>query len=448
VFPAARIRKDVLNINELKWIDGFFSKIRKHIFVRETDNVLILPPNKVFKLNKTGLKLVLHLLKKHKITKFPGILDSERAEQVHNFFCDLKSFYLGCVENPDERKAVERTVFDLNFTRLPILGEIAVTYRCNNKCLFCYADCDIKRTGELDPAGIKKIIDIFKNKAKIPFFSFTGGEPLLRKDLEKMISYAKKTGLQINLITNGTLADKKRAKSLYKSGLRTAQVSIESHDSETHDLLTGSAGSFDKTLSGIKSLQDAGISVQTNTTISRINEPEIEKLPAFIKNLGIRRFSMNLYIPSGRGLYNKELFLPYSETGQVIEKIRKQAIKEDLTFFWYSPVPYCYYNPVARGLGNKSCAAMDGLLSVSPSGDVLPCSSYPESMGSLLDQSFDSIWFSERARFFKNKKYMPEECGDCSKFTACQSACPLYWKYAGTGEIRNCAVKKEAAEIL
>lgn len=423
---------------ELKWIEHFFAKIKKYIFVREIDSILILPPNKVYKLNESGLKMIIHMQEGGKIKNYPGIENGERAKQVHNFFCDLKSFYLGCMQNPDTGRAVERTTYDLNFTKLPILGEIAVTYRCNNRCLFCYADCDYKSTAELDLYSIKRVIDIFKDKAKIPFFSFTGGEPLIRDDLEKMISYACRTGLQVNLITNGTQADKSRAKSLYKSGLRTAQVSIESDDKEIHDLLTGTAGSFEKTISGIKAFKDAGISVQTNTTLSKINAPQIEKLPAFLKSLGIERFAMNLYIPSGRGLYNKRLFFPYSETGHVIEIIRKTAASEGLTFFWYSPVPYCHYNPVARGLGNKSCAAMDGLLSVSPKGDVLPCSSYPEPMGKLLEHSFESIWFSERARFFKNKKFMPEECEGCSKFSACQSACPLYWKYAGTREIRNC----------
>ena len=51
---------------------------------------------------------------------------------------------------------------------------------------------------------------------------------------------------------------------------------------------------------------------------------------------------------------------------------------------WYSPTPMCLFNPLADGLGNKSCAACDGLLSVAPNGDVLPCSSYPQPVGNLL----------------------------------------------------------------
>ncbi len=58
-------------------------------------------------------------------------------------------------------------------------------------------------------------------------------------------------------------------------------------------------------------------------------------------------------------------------------------------------------------------------------------------MGNLLRQSFQDIWFSSRAQFFKTEGYAPAECGGCESFTACQAACPLYWRYAGTSEIRN-----------
>jgi radical SAM protein with 4Fe4S-binding SPASM domain len=120
----------------------------------------------------------------------------------------------------------------------------------------------------------------------------------------------------------------------------------------------------------------------------------------------------------------------------VIDRVRVAARRAGLVFYWYSPIPHCHYNTIARGLGNKSCAAMDGLLSVSPAGDVLPCSSYPLPMGNLLEKDFHSVWFSERAQFFKKKLYAPPECKGCDSFTACQAACPLYWKQAGTAEIR------------
>jgi radical SAM protein with 4Fe4S-binding SPASM domain len=285
-----------------------------------------------------------------------------------------------------------------------------------------------------------------------------------------MVRHARRLGIEVNLVTNGTLADRARARSLARAGLRTAQVSIEAPDAETHDDLTARPGSFDLTLAGIRNLRAAGISVQTNTTVTALNAHLALLMPAFLKSLGIERFAMNLYIPMARqrtaervagapaggadggadpaasgpaasgpaaAVRTDPLFFPYSRIGPVIDAVRAAARAEGLVFYWYSPTPHCLYNPIARGLGNKSCAAMDGLLSIAPTGDVLPCSSYPKPMGNLLRDGFREIWFSEGARHFKRKEYAPAACTGCGSFRACQAACPLYWDRAGTAEIRN-----------
>ncbi|HEY9593567.1 MAG TPA: radical SAM protein, partial [Spirochaetia bacterium] len=230
-----------------------------------------------------------------------------------------------------------------------------------------------------------------------------------------------------------------RARSLRRAGLSTAQVSLESPDAATHDALTARPGSHARTLAGIRCLQDAGISVQTNTTVCARNAVDAPRMPGFLRSIGVRRFAMNLYLPpvGGDERITEQLFVPYGRAGAIVESVRDAARAEEATFYWYSPLPHCHYNTIARGLGNKSCAAMDGLLSVSAAGEVLPCSSYPEPVGNLLETGFREIWFSGRARYFKNKEYAPAACAGCDSFTACQAACPLYWRYAGTAEIRN-----------
>ncbi len=438
----------------LSWIDDFFRETGRHIFAREEDGVVILPPNQVYKANATGIAVVRHMLAGGRVSAIPGIEQPERAAQVVDFVSGLRALSLG-QSRPDGLSPVESIPYTFQYTTLPILGEIAVTYRCNNACLFCYAGCsgastrgragmprDLAGGREMSIAEVRRVIRVFKEDARIPFFSLTGGEPLLRGDLEEMIRFARSLGLEVNLITNGILADARRARSLFKAGLRTAQVSVEGPEASLHDQLTARPGSFQATLAGIRSLQAAGVSVQTNTTISAVNAAAADSMPAFLKSLGVSRFAMNLYLPPGAaredaGPFAERLFFPYEKAGTVVERVRAAALKAGLTFYWYSPLPHCHYNTVARGLGNKSCAAMDGLLSVSPAGDVLPCSSYPESMGNLMRQGFRDIWFSERAGFFKNKRYAPEECSGCGSFTACQAACPLYWRYAGTAEIRG-----------
>jgi radical SAM protein with 4Fe4S-binding SPASM domain len=104
---------------------------------------------------------------------------------------------------------------------------------------------------------------------------------------------------------------------------------------------------------------------------------------------------------------------------------------------WYSPLPLCIFNTVAEGLGNRGCAAADGLLHVGPAGDVLPCSSFAhgEALGNLLRQPFDEIWQSEPARFFRGKRMMPPRCAGCPDAAACQGACVLYWRGVGLAEL-------------
>ncbi|HRZ90746.1 MAG TPA: radical SAM protein, partial [Spirochaetia bacterium] len=384
-----------------------------------------------------------------RLDDFPG-LNAGRARETDVFFRSLEAALSG--RRPD----ADRVAYDFSFTRLPVLAELAVTYRCNNRCRFCYAGCSAgtgcRRPGtagaeepasgrseieDLPARDLEKILRIFKEEAKVPFFSFTGGEPLLREDLPRLVRYAVRIELRTNLVTNGTLATPSLARDLFRAGLRTAQVSLEAPEEELHDDLCGAAGAWERSVAGIRALMEAGISVQTNTTAVRTNLDALEGMPALAKSLGLRRMSLNLFIPTARSPEADALFVPYREIGPVVDRVRKRALEAGVEFLWYSPTPMCLYNPLARGLGNKNCAACDGLLSVNPRGDVLPCSSWDEGVGNLLSDGFEKVWFGDRAAALKNKEYAPAECRTCPAFAACQAACPLYWSYAGYGEIEE-----------
>ncbi len=431
-------------------LESIYRALKPWMLFRSADAVLILPPNRVYKLGGSGADVLAFLEKGGSLATIPG-MDAAKVGDLERFFAELEAASAG------RAVSLERVPYDFDFTRLPVLGELALTYRCNERCRFCYAGCGAAGEGcgaagegsvpsgacetrELSTAEAKRVIDIFRDEAKIPFFSFTGGEPLLRSDLEELGAYAVGRGLRINLITNGSLATPERARSLKEAGFDTAQVSLESADPATHDDLAGVKGAFSRTVAGIRSLLEAGIAVQTNTTVTAVNRSALATLPAFLRTLGVRRFSMNLFIPSGRGLADRGLFVPYAEIGVIVDSVRRAAHTEGIDFLWYSPTPYGLYNPVARGLGNKSCAAADGLLHVSPTGEVLPCSSWPEGLGNVLTRPFANIWFSERARHLKLKHEAPAACAGCAAFVACQGACPLYWRYAGYGELASCRI--------
>jgi radical SAM protein with 4Fe4S-binding SPASM domain len=436
------------------WVDPYFAHIRRHFEVRAEDELLIVMPNQAYKLNRTGLRVLRYLKDGGSIADVLGRLgeDAQRRAELFHFLCDFRSLMKGCLRDVAGRKAVRFQTHPQTFNALPVLSEIALTYRCNLRCRFCYAGCNCRGPGEPAPRQpemttdeVVRVLGIIRRDAQVPSLSFTGGEPTLREDLAELVRRAVQTDLRVNLITNGVcMADGDLATRLKAAGLASAQVSLEGPDADIHDELTGVRGSFERTLAGLAALRDAGVHVHTNTTINALNATHLSALVRLAARLGLERISMNLVIPAGTAS-DRVLQVSYRQVGALILAARQAARQAGIEFLWYSPTPLCLFNPIAEGLGNKSCAACDGLLSVSPGGEVLPCSSYPESVGHLLRQPFREVWDSARAAFFRRKAYAPRECEGCADFGPCAGACPLYWDAMGTTELKRESVSVEGA---
>ena len=119
---------------DLSWAYDFWASVRDYVFVREEDNVVILPPNMVYKTNETGVKVLRFLDSGRRFDKSAGF-DDEKLGDIGRFLTEIRDICDG------RDVPTERIAYGFDFTRLPILGEIAVTYRCNNRCQFCYAGC-------------------------------------------------------------------------------------------------------------------------------------------------------------------------------------------------------------------------------------------------------------------------------------------------------------------
>jgi radical SAM protein with 4Fe4S-binding SPASM domain len=348
---------------------------------------------------------------------------------------------MGCFRENQERRAVEYVPYNRYFYNYPILSEIAVTYRCNASCEFCYIDGKDK-VEELLTEEMKIILFKIKEEAKVPSVSFTGGEPTLRADLFELIKYARSINLRVNLITNGVNIDERYARLLKDAGLNSVQISLESGDKDEHEYLTKVKGSFNKVLSAIKYIKDNGIFVHTNTTINRLNKQSLAKLVDISKELGTNRLSMNMLMPCGNAANNKDLWVSYTEIGEIVREVGFYAKEKGVEFMWYSPTPFCIFNPVEYGLGNKTCAAAHGLLSVNPLGDILPCSSLNISLGNLLKNNFDEIWFSKKALYYRMLEFAPSSCKSCSLFYVCGAGCPIYFEKVGLSEIMDKSISR------
>lgn len=427
----------------LAWIDEFIDNIRPYVRVRERDSILIKMPNQAFRLNATGARVMRFLLEGGEVGALLREAGEDKAPEIAGFLSAVKRALEGVLRETDRCPAVEVRPLEVSFSSLPILAEIALTGRCNLRCVFCYAGCGCRvedRHGrrEMSREEVKQVIDRVRNEAEVPSLSFTGGEPTLRSDLADLVGYAaREKGMRVNLITNGTLISRGLAESLQHASLSSAQVSIEGASAAVHDAVTGVRGSFEQSLSGIANLRAAGIHVHANTTINRLNFDECVGMPRLAAELGIDRFSMNLIIPSGSASVNSEQLVRYEEAGPLLERVISVSAECGVEFMWYSPTPICLFNPVLHGLGNKGCSACDGLLSVDSNGDVLPCSSWREPVGNILESGFDAIWEGAGARAYRSKSQAHPGCSDCDSFPVCHGACPLYWRHFGYSELER-----------
>lgn len=428
----------------LEWIDEYVARLRGYVFVRGEDQLLIKVPNEAYKLNASGVRILERLLAGDGAValwrSFGGTEDVRR--ELYQFMVGLKQILQGCVSEHRLPASIAVKPFALGFNTLPILSEVALTYRCNLSCRFCYAGCSCHKASgaaiEMTSDEVRRILDVIRNDARVPSVSFTGGEPTLRPDLPELVGYARRTlGLRVNVITNGVLVDAALAKKLGEAGLNSAQVSIESPDAATHDALTGAVGSHERSVAALERFAGCGIAVHTNTTITARNAESATAMPAFVRGLGLERLSMNLMIPADAGAQAADLAVRYEEVAELVLRVRAAAARAGVEFLWYSPTPVCMFNPIPHGLGNKGCAACDGLLSISPEGGVLPCSSWPEPVGNLLREPFRAVWESARARRLRAKTFAPPLCQGCEDFALCQGACPLYWRHFGFEELER-----------
>jgi radical SAM protein with 4Fe4S-binding SPASM domain len=424
----------------------FVNSTRDYIFIRPEDRLVIMRPNKTQHLNATACEMLSLLYGQPQVdvqalvaqlaTKY-----AVEPERIAKDLDDLLASLSGLLRDDfSHTPSVRMTPFGSHEMKFPVLSEIALTYRCQHKCPFCYADAQRRgdRGAEMTIDQVKVCIDRIWDEARVPTISFTGGEPTLRPDLPELVAYAKRKGMRTNLITNGFLCGEPAlVTALAEAGLDSAQVSIEAPTAEAHDAITRTPGSFVRSVQGIRNFHDRGIHVHTNTTICPQNRDCVLGMVDFAADeLGHEYLSMNMVIRTGGAAGDEAELLGYSQIESVALPIIARARERGLRMVWYSPVPYCLFNPVLAGIGSNSCAAADGLLSVAPDGQVLPCSSFETGVGNLLTEPFERIWNRRTARYWRNKEFMPPACSGCDMSRICCGACPLYWdERGGFGEL-------------
>jgi radical SAM protein with 4Fe4S-binding SPASM domain len=306
----------------------------------------------------------------------------------------------------------------------PARMDVAVTYRCNLNCPHCYngGPRDMK---ELSANDWIKIYKILWNEG-ISQVVFTGGEPFVRGDIVQLVSEAEE--FVTGMVTNGVLLEEK-VDALQKASLDYIQVTLESFDSAVHNSMVGaSIDAHQKTVNGIKKSLERGMEVVTNTTLISKNVKQFSDTIKFGKEIGLSSMACNALICSGRGRSAKQKDpLTLGELKNYLENALKTAREIGINLQWYTPTCYYQLDPVSLGFGPKSCSAAAYNMTVQPDGTVLPCQSWPESVGNILDDPWQNIWNHTTCTKLRTHEFgrTRKECSDCNELILCGGGCPL-----------------------
>ena len=170
--------------------------------------------------------------------------------------------------------------------RVPISGSIEVTKRCNLTCVHCYNNLPLSDEGahrtELAYGDHCRMLDEMA-AAGCLWLLYTGGEILVRKDFLDIYDYAKKTGFLITLFTNATRITPAVAEHLATWSPFSIEISLYGRTAATHDRVTGVAGSFARTMRGVRLLMDVGLPPVLKTMVLKPNAHEIWDMKRFVE---------------------------------------------------------------------------------------------------------------------------------------------------------------------
>ncbi len=321
-----------------------------------------------------------------------------------------------------------------------------VTRSCNLNCVHCRASSQFgPYPQELDTIEAKKVLDQIRDVGQ-PIIIFTGGEPLLRKDIFILADYGTKKGLRIVMGTNGTLITPDITKKMQDSGIKRVSISLDGYTRESHDAFRQVDGAFDRAIKGIAYLKERGIEFQINTTITKYNLFELEGIFELVVRLGAIAHHIFLLVPTGRAqdMVSQELNAKeYEDTLHwFYQRHDKTTIQLKATC---APQYYRIMRQEARQKGKKvnretygldavtrGCMAGTSYCFVSHEGIIQPCGYLEVNSGNLRESTFSDIWMNSSvfADLRDLSKYKGK-CGRCEYITVCGGCRARAYAFSG-----------------
>lgn len=197
-----------------------------------------------------------------------------------------------------------------------------ITRRCNLSCIHCYSNSENKLyKNELTTQEAKTVIDDLSDYG-VPAILFSGGEPLMRKDLFELAEYVKSKDVKFVLSTNGTLINEEIAKQIKATGFSYVGISLDGIG-ETNDQFRGMTGAFEKTMNAFKLLKALDQRVGLRMTLTKNNINDLDDIFDFIEAEKIDRACFYHLVYAGRG--DKKNDISHEESRKALDTILKRT---------------------------------------------------------------------------------------------------------------------------
>lgn len=298
------------------------------------------------------------------------------------------------------------------------------TQRCNLHCKHCGSDC--KRMSEVKDMPAEDFLRVIDSitpyvDPNVVSIVITGGEPLVREDLDEIGLALYRRGYPWGLVSNGLYLTGKRLQRLMAAGLHSITISLDGMPEE-HNWLRGHPDSYARAMDAIKMLvHEPELAWDVVTCVNRRNYPYLEKLKSSLYNIGVRNWRLFTIFPVGRAAQHPDLQLNDEEFKGLFEFIKRQR-KEGRMH-----VNYCCEGFLGNYEGEVrdnffACNAGISVGSILADGSISACPSIRSDFhqGNIYQDDFMDVW-ENRFQTFRNREWMKTGiCADCNFFRYCE----------------------------
>lgn len=295
-----------------------------------------------------------------------------------------------------------------------LLAEL--TYRCPLHCVFCYNPVDYAtQPDELDTEGWLSVLRQGREMGAVQC-GFSGGEPLLRDDLEVLVAEARRLGYYTNLLTSGVGLTAARAAALKAAGLDHVQLSFQDSTREVNDFLSHTK-TFELKNKVARIIKDNGWPMVMNVVIHRLNIDHVDRIIGMAAELGAEYLELANTQYYSWALENRAHLLPTAEQLRRAEAVTaewREKLGERMRLFFVAP-DYHDGKP-------KKCVNGWGsmFLTVTPDGTALPCHTAKMLPGlafpNVREHGLREIWYeSEGFNRYRGTGWMKEPCSSCDQ---------------------------------